>query len=204
MGTPEMFVLPLVPKLFSISGLQWSHSLGPRMRHFPSEQVTSLHTKEFLKDPALPTKFYLLVSALSTPVTAGLRTPTQSPSLLLHLCDANQHHLHHQVTMLILQKWVALCFPKQKENVFSFITFTPFQGMWGALFAPKNPWHMPIWAPPPKRSSWQVRRYRADNRQTFESTNWRLNDWETTSPHEKLCYSNTIVMGAKSMSIPDL
>lgn len=75
-----MFVLPQVPKLFSISGLQWEHTLGRRMRHLSSEQVTGLHTQEFLKGPALHTKFYLIVqggTALSTPVL-----PQQDPGLL--------------------------------------------------------------------------------------------------------------------------
>lgn len=196
------------PKLFSISGLQWHHILGPKAPSFWTSHQ-SPHQGIF-KRPRFNHKVLFVSlgehhSLHSCTATAGFRTPTQSPSLLLlHMCDANEYHLHHQVTMLTLPKSVALCFLKQKENVFSFTTFTPSQGMWGALFTPKNPWAMPIWAPPPKRSSWQVRRYRADNRQIFESTNWRLNDWQTASPHEKLCYSNTIVMGAKSMSILDL
>lgn len=48
----------------------YSDTTSLALRHLPSGQVTSLHTKEFSKDPGLTTKFYLSVwvsIALSTP-----------------------------------------------------------------------------------------------------------------------------------------
>lgn len=135
----------------------------------------------------------------------------QSPSTPESL-DLPPFSLHHCMVLCVLNDtapsqpshpaWSStLCFPRQKVNLFSFINFTLSQGPCRAWLTPELCAYM-CYSRAGSRQ--QVRGYRIDNKQTSQSTNWKLNDWQTTSPYEKLCYSNTIVLWAKSMSIPDL
>lgn len=83
------------------------------------------------------------------------------------------------------------CFPRQKVNLFSFINFTPSLGPCRAWLTPELRAYTCCSRAGSKQ---QVHGYRTDNKQTSQSTNWKLNDWQTTSPYEKLCYSNTIIL----------